>query len=297
MFYGESQCEEVYKSVPKKGIQCTNKAYCELDAKYYCGVHCKNKEDRTELPKRKKDEKDKMQKELMENFNNDCKEYAKNNLTYGNIKLYRMLMLKSVPLVKNYINVFPNNKHGDRKDGIGLPNLSPMRLGPVVHGQKSLPDALNIENFHQFSKKFKGETIEDFKKAQMTGFLDPIPHRHKIIGDEKNKNIPEYFIWIDKNNMEQHLTYIQSRQFYCNFYQRLVENHEDYKMLVEKLKNGYNLQICGYDAHDMNYENVEECYLDDKRAFGHERVLAAMLFHSLGVIDELPWIKHKTFDF
>jgi hypothetical protein len=30
--------------------------------------------------------------------------------------------------------------------------LSPMKLGPVMHGQKDVPPATSIENYHQFNK-------------------------------------------------------------------------------------------------------------------------------------------------
>lgn len=66
----------------------------------------------------------------------------------------KMNMMKDIGFVTGYINIFPNFKHGNRRDGIGLPSLSPKSIGPVDHGQPGLPLALNLENFHQGNKVY-----------------------------------------------------------------------------------------------------------------------------------------------
>jgi len=135
----------------------------------------------------------------------------------GEIKIFRMKFFKSVSHVYGFVNVFPNFRHENRKDGLGFSALSPMKIGPIYHGQVGIPPALNLENFHQFSKKFEDESLEEFRLSQINGFLDEIPHRYKKFG-ENNKNIPEFFVWLDKSGKEHHLSYISSRQFYCNFF-------------------------------------------------------------------------------
>ncbi len=178
------------------------------------------------------------------------------------------------------MNVFPNFKHQNRKDGYGCRKLSPMYLGPVEHGQPNLPPSKNIENFHQFSKVFQEEVDKDgnpsklFYKNRLSGYLDDTPHRHKFKGKEKNKNIPLYFMWVDKDGKEHRLDYITSRQFYCNFYARLASEKKDFKHLVELINKGYNIQICGYDANPIHYdednlvENIEKEYLNPDAPFG-----------------------------
>ena len=61
-------------------------------------------------------------------------------------------MMKKPELIDGYLNVFPNYKHQNRKDGYGCAKLSPKSLGPVNHGMPNLPIAKNIENYHQFAK-------------------------------------------------------------------------------------------------------------------------------------------------
>jgi hypothetical protein len=39
------------------------------------------------------------------------------------------------------------------------------------------------------------------------------------------------------------LTYIESRQFYCNFYERFALKDENFRKLKQMLKDGMNLQV------------------------------------------------------
>lgn len=221
-----------------------------------------------------------------------------------------MRMMKDPDHIDGYLKVFPNFKHDNRKDGFGCASLSPKSLGPVKHGQPDLPDALNIENFHQGSKCFDsevrpkdGKPSKTFYATQLEMFNDPIPHRHKEAAKAVagNKNICKFWVWVTQEGVEKHLSYVDSRQFYCNFYERLVVKQAQYKKLVKLLENGTNLQIIGYDAYDVDEvkgnslaEKLERCYKDGKRPFGHELVLFSML-----VLDaeDYPWRKYKTEDF
>ncbi len=205
--------------------------------------------------------------------------------------------MKSPENHKGYLKVFPNFRHQTRKDGFGCAQLSPMNLGPVHHGQPGLSPALNIENFHQGSKCFQQEVGPDgnpstlFYENQQRFFEDPEPYRHKYKGKEKNKNIPLYFVWIDQNGQEHHLTYVESRQFYCTFYELLATAREDFLTLKEYLKRGYNLQICGYDGRPVETNDFEREYLDASKPFGHELVLAALLTVSPATY---PWRSSKV---
>lgn len=223
----------------------------------------------------------------------------------GQVVCSKMYMMKSPENIHGFVKVYPNNRHQERKDGFGCASLSPMRLGPVLHNQPGLPIAKNIENFHQGSKCFKEELAplspnepgKLFFKNQKKFFEDEVPHRHKYINKESgngNKNIPKFFVWIDKQGQIHKLDYITSRQFYCNFYERLAKNQPDYKRLCKMRDDGYNIQICGYDGRSINKEDIEKEYLDDTKPFGHELVLFTML--SIPE-NEYPWRKYKTFDF
>lgn len=201
-----------------------------------------------------------------------------------------------------YLKIFPNYNHAGRKDGIGYPSLSPKSLGPVHHGQPGLPVALNLENLHQGSKAFPqevtaGKPNELFYKTRLGMYADPIPHRHKfekypeLAPAGKNKNVPVFSVWVRPDGTEQYLSYFESRQIYCVIYEEFVKSLPDFITLKAKLADGYNLQICGYDAYpvDKPTEQVlDKCYCDTSKPFGHELVLYCML---LGFA---PWKKYIT---
>ena len=48
-----------------------------------------------------------------------------------------------------FFKIFPNHKHQNRLDGFGCKSLSPKVMGPINHGQPTLPPAKNLENLHQ----------------------------------------------------------------------------------------------------------------------------------------------------
>ncbi len=167
-----------------------------------------------------------------------------------------------------------------------------MSLGPVLHSQPNLPPSKNLENLFQQSKKHKCESEEEFKINRLNGYNDDIPHRHKFIDKEKRKGV-QYFVWIDKNNIEHHLTYIQSRQIYCYYYEILAKNKPQFLYLKNLIDTGHNLQICGYDAYPLNINEIESAYLDPTTPFGHEKVLFTMLTCTK---KKYPWVIHKTLD-
>jgi len=172
-----------------------------------------------------------------------------------------------------------------------------------VHGQPGLPLALNIENFHQGSKCFREETLPDsddpsplYYENRLRFYGDAVPHRHKYKGDGANKNAPLYFVWVDRDGKDHRLTYVESRQFYCTFYERLAGVQQDYAKLRDMIAGGTDVCICGYDAAPLGPgETIADAYLDASKPFGHERVLYAML--TVADPELLPWRQHKTFDF
>lgn len=299
VYFGEDKCH-----------LCPNKAYYENNHKIYCGIHCSKKKypSRQSLPKRTKLEYDEIFKKRMEQEQKDIDEQQainQSNKQLGHVIVTKLKMMKEPEHHKGYLKVFPNNKHQNRKDGFGCSSLSPMRLGPVHHNQPNLPICKNIENFHQGSKCFKEEAILEngqyvpsllFYKNQKKFFLDDVPHRHKYKGiNKENPNIPLFFVWIDSSGKEHHLSYVESRQFYCYFYEQLARQTEDFKKLKTMRNNGINLQIIGYDGRSIHIEGIETEYLNPLKPFGHELVLYTLL-----MIDDplmYPWQKYKMFNF
>ena len=293
--YGQINCERP---------NCQNKAYYQLDSHYVCGVHSRNKPNRIELVKMSSSEKTQQKKELHAIDLKLIDLARKKNISLGEVGqviVSQLKMMREPEQHKGFLKVFPNFKHQNRTDGFGCQSLSPMSLGPVDHGQPNLPPCLNIENFHQGSKCFAEEIDENgnpsviYYENRLKFYLDKTPHRHKFQGTEKkNKNIPLFFLWVDKQGNEHRLNYIQSRQFYCNFYERLASKQEDFLKLQQLIKNGTPIQICGYDGRPIGHRPIEEEYLDPSKPFGHELVLATMLIENP---ENYPWKKYKKFDF
>jgi len=309
-YFGEVECNGFLKNSKK----CQRKAYYLFDNQPRCGYHS-NKNSRIKLkvnPNAEALKREKLKRHL-ETLKLVAAENRKLKLK-GKIKCTKLKMFQAPALIEGYLNVFPNNKHQNRKDGFGCSSLSPMRLGPVDHGQPGLPPALNLENFHQGNKCFKEELEKDAKKVfeqdnlntipnpskrffetQLKIYNDPIPHRHKAEArkiTKGNKNIPVYSVWKRKDSSIKKCSYIESRQFYCTFYQRLAIQTQDFKTLVKMINDGYNLNIVGYDAFEVT--DIGKHYLDPDRPFGHELVLYTLLATDE---KEYPWLKYKTEEF
>lgn len=309
IFFGETQCCAIFRSGAKKGTRCSNNAYYKQNSSCFCGVHSK-KDQRTELKKNPNAAKRKA--ELLASREVLVEEAGERNReagVKGNVICSKLRMMKDPDHIDGYRKVFPNFKHGNRKDGFGCARLSPKSLGPVKHGQPCLPDALNLENFHQGSKCFEseldknGRPLKKFYVTQIEMFKDPVPHRHKEVAKDikGNRNICSFWVWRLKNGEEKHLSYVDSRQFYCNFYERLVKKEAEYKKLVKMMDDGINIQIIGYDAYDVDAvpgktfaQKLDRCYKDGTRPFGHELVLFSMLVLNP---EDYPWRKYKTEDF
>jgi len=213
----------------------------------------------------------------------------------GKLALVKMRMRTYTELMPNFQHVYPNNWHSGRVDGWGMPTLSPMRLGPIDHKMPGLPPALNLENYWQGSKCFRDEVdrfgmpLPQFVATQKQWFEDPEPHRHK------QKGAPEFFVYWKKDGSPLRLKWVESRQIYCHWYAKLVRQQRDYSVLVERLKQGYNLAICGYDANPMGATEAEidRAYCSTDAPFGHERVLFTML---LLPPEKWPWVKFATLE-
>lgn len=306
LFKGEQDCSAIYKSGLKKGQSCVNGGYYLQDGKVLCGVHS-DKAKRTEL-------RVNPNKGKIKDAENTTREAGVVAACTANMKAKRsgevmsskLGMRKEVPHFDGFQSVFPNRKHGNRSDGIGYPSLSPMSLGPIEHGQPELPPALNLENLFQSNKCFMSELGADgkpskvFYDTRLAMYLDPEPHRHKVMPDGKPNQVA-FSVWIDKDGSEIHLTYVQSRQVYCHFYEVYALKCPDFTQLKTGVDRGLNVNIIGYDGYDFRQAKgdtlqakFESCYLDPSRPFGHELVLCALLVLKPS---EYPWRKHQTLQF
>jgi hypothetical protein len=312
IYYGEIPCQATYGY----GKACRNKAYFKISQPeefYVCGQHVKKYNNATELfknPNKKKDtlrqlsyRQSLVEKAAEQNrAQNSIKSKAMGFI--GQVICTKMFMMRDPQHIDGFLKVFPNFKHQNRKDGYGCKALSPKAMGPILHNQPRLPPAKNLENFWQFSKVFpdevdeKGEPTPAFFEAQIRAFNDPIPHRHKPNAKKSststNINVPLYSVFRRKDGTLVKYKYVESRQIYCNYYERIALKTKEFQHLKDLLKQGYNLQICGYDAYDVT-KTPEDHYLDGSKPFGHELVLYTML-----VVDDpscYPWRMYTTEEF
>jgi len=311
-FYGEEPCS----SLKPSPSGCQNKAYYWVpgDQRLSCGVHARDPDTREELPKRSLKSQRKLVEEKRQKENEDIQQAAEANLEagrMGHVIVTKLRMMKAPLDVKGYRKVFPNFKHGNRTDGLGMPELSPMSLGPVNHTQPGLPAALHIEGQHQAAKVFpayqkNGKPTKEWYETRLAMYLGP-PKRHHPGAKSAtgSKNIPLYSIWVLPDGTEQKLSYIESRQVYCTYYERLAKETKSFRRLKRLRENGVNLQIVGYDGYDLELtpemqedrkvmkKVFEKYYLDDSKPYGHELALASLL---LLEEDDYPWRKHTTLD-
>ena len=246
------------------------------DGTICCGVHSRNKE-RVELPKVK----------------NILSEVVVTK-GEGKVTVRKMQMMRSVEDLGNYARVYPNFKHGGRKDAIFPCNtLSPMSLGPIEHGQPSFPPAQNLENMWQGSKCYedemndKGRPTQKFFDTEYKMYLDDVPHRHK---EQYKTSKCLFMIWEKEKKKLIKLPYVESRQIYCHFYAKYAREQDAFKKLKKLHDEGINICIYGYDGYEPS-DDIEKDYLDPKRPFGHELVLYVMLKYKE---EDWIWKKHST---
>ena len=291
-YHGETTCDHA---------ACTRKAYySDNDGHVRCGYHSdRNKRQKLLVNPKRAVLRQKALVEHQENVKLIAEEHKKQGKR-GTVTCTKMRMMQNPDLQKGQLLVFPNNRHDNRSDGFGCAALSPMRLGPVKHKQPALPNALTIENYHQYNKHFPQlETMEKFRKLRTQGYQDPVPHRHKYDSAKirainksyvNGVNTPVYSIHLDATGKERKYTYVESRFFYCYWYETLAKQTKDYVNLVKMLDQGYNLNIVGYDAYEPREDDLYTHYCDASRPFGHEMVL-----HSLLVIQDprdYPWQRY-----
>lgn len=275
------------------GKKCTNKAYfviktVQSENKLVCGVHKHMGTNRRELPENPRhNEKVAQDYALHLATVEQCRFINSQMKIKGKLMVSKMYMMKNPAQVKGYLNIYPNFKHGGRKDGLGLKELSPKSLGPVNHWMTSiLPVSHNLENFHQFSKLFDNETMESALQERIAAYSSDIPHRHKP--SALGKNIPLCSIYYTKTgSTPMEFTYLESRWFYCHYYELLVEKTAQFAELKQLLESGTNINIVGYDGYDVT-QSLWTHYNDTTRPFGHELVLYSLLLVGDNK-DELPW--------
>lgn len=114
--------------------------------------------------------------------------------------------------------------------------------------------------------------------------------RAEINGE--NRNQPSYAVHKTIDGVvERRFTYVQSRYFYCHFYEQLAKETVDFKKLQHYLDEGINLRIVGYDGYNVT-KDLYTHYTDPTKAFGHELVLYSLLV--IANPSDYPWNVYKA---
>ena len=301
IYFGETFCQ-------CNGDACHRKAYYQIrGGKVACGQHSRGIK-RTTLPKNPNAAA--IREQTITRWKERCHDMALLR-EKGAVTCYKMKMMQNPPLVDGVVNIFPNFKHASRKDGMGMASLSPKSMGPIRHGQRGvLPEeAANLENLHQFNKVFpfmqdeKGDPLPQFFNMQRAAYASRIPYRHQheflqkfpmegITVPRKRVNAPAYSLWVDKEGKQHRLSYVESRQIYCLFYEEKARELPEFKKLYDMVhKHHFHVCLCGYDAFQPD-KSIDAHYLDPSRPFGHEMVLYTML--TVTDPNQYPWRIHAT---
>lgn len=314
-FHGEVACARA---------GCPNRAYYALAGTYWCGVHSK-RDAAARRPLPKDPGAGAKRQRLFAEHKEAALVVPAGVPVPGRVTCYRMLMMRQVPLEGRWLNVMPNRKAVTRTDGVGMPSLSPMLLGPVPHRQPGLPAARNIENYHQANKVWSSElataallplsSLADdinvlpppsaaWYARRLELYEDEEPHRHKFADTKKdetgdtnpNPNAPLYSVHLALDGTERRFTYVASRYFYCCAYEHLATQQPAFRQLADWHRAGVDLRLCGYDAFDMgesaDADTLYAHYCDAARPFGHERVLYVLLMLA-HTPDALPWHRYR----
>lgn len=284
----------VYGEAPCGFGGCGNRAYWCLPgdapgrlAGYYCGVHLRADLPRRPLPKDagrlRAGRADSGARRLAAVLEAAAANRAAG--VRGRVAVAKKAMLKAPPPLEGFLDVYPNRRAAASLAGgtwgLAAPELSPMALGPVF-----LPDggrARCIENAHQFRKFYPDELGPDggptpAAREHSRALLEGPPLRHKpAAGDAKKKRptAPAFHLHTTAEGEEHRLGYVQSRQFYCAWYEVLASAEPKFALLRALLREGVSLRLVGFDGHDFADEAA--AYADAAQPFGHEAVLACLL--------------------
>ena len=304
-YWGESACGRSH---------CSNAAYYAVGLIPYCGVHSQPaRKAGTRITLVKNPNAASMAADELKKHQDGVTQAAAANKARGakgTVETQKLTMFRVPQLIPNVLNVFPNFNHSKRKDGWGCVRLSPKSLGPVYHGQPGLPPAKNLENFQHANKVYfyhhdDGVIHPLFFEMQVAMYQSDTPYGHQF---EFLKAHPQFLpdgcalptglkkpdalfsVWITRTNEIKRCGEIDSRVFYCTALEILLQKESQWAKLTDMVANGTNVSISGYSAQPLHRSSAGR-YLDARRPFGHEDVIATMLRDPPAT---WPWRIHAT---
>ena len=147
--------------------------------------------------------------------------------------------------------------------------LAPRFLGPlVVDGER----AVNLENVWLHSQV----CADDLRNGELK--REWLEHRRWGYGQTEKRRIArgKTLFWFLGN---QRLDVVQARKAFCALYAEQVQRCDEYRELHLLVRQGYNVQLFGYDAVDLEEQGLSllEAIENPDVSFGHELVLYGLL--------------------
>lgn len=217
------------------------------------------------------------------------------------VRLGKLQKYKTHPRLDGYSNLIVcsvNNNWGQ---------LSPMKLGPftviedirnnIIHpgfkdmgNGKQIAVCNNLENYWQYSKVYSVDVVngviqQSYFNRRAEGMAS-IRAKRRVF--PKNSNITTVCAYYDGMTFD----YLQSRIFYCTYYEYLASNHPKYIEMKRLYDSGAKIILLDYDApgedshnRELTEEYIIREYNDTTHPFSHGMVLCCML---MGI---RPWVR------
>jgi len=153
--------------------------------------------------------------------------------------------------------------------------FSPFFLGPVeiepILGEKQV--STTFENAWQYSKKYKWQTLKEWKEWSQEGFNKKKAVRYPMGKGSK----PEYSLHLGNK-----LDYIEARfKIYAPLYEQAILKYanEEYEKLKKMYDSGEKIALFDFDGHGYHLANLklEDVIYNEKHKMGHSFVLMGMI--------------------
>lgn len=216
----------------------------------------------------------------------------------GSVFLGKLAAGKRRKPISGVMDVFPNNTSTYREDGWAFPELCAQKIGPIYHEDPKTYPAKKLGNFKSGCDVYAFENDEETQlpkaiwwQRREALFDDYTPRKSKFRNEElalismTNIGAPLYsYHWNmfepdeSKRKFEK-FSIVESRQFFCHFYEKIVQFYSSFIYLKNQMFNGYDICICGMGAYPTSatVEAIHAAYRNPCKEFGHEMTLFTML--------------------
>ncbi len=226
---------------------------------------------------------------------------------------------RPLALVPGVLNIWPSTARASRTDALGMPALSPARLGPVMHGQPGFSPAASVQDYVDASACYPSETelvagadglltrapAPLFFKRQRAGFAGrggcgagkarlmraSTEERARVTEPGFQVDRPLFFVATDERGAVRFLDVVVARFLLAVAYEALAEATPEFATLRDQyLAHGVALHLVGPGLTEVEDVRADEVFADGGAPYRHEHVLQAMLRRPARA--DRPWWRH-----